>query len=66
MKIKSIPLQNYENHETHKIQRKNLENHENLIIPLQNHENHEVLRIHSQDNFRKWKINYSMPESRKS
>ena len=62
----SIPLQNYENQEVHKIQCNNIENNENLIIPLQNHENHEVLRIHSQDNFKKLKINYSIPELRKS
>ena len=48
-----MQFQKNENHEIHKIPRKNRENHENLNIPLQNHENHEVVRIHCLKNFKK-------------
>ena len=45
-----ITLQNYENHEIHKIPCQNNVNHENIIVPLQKHENNENHRISFQNN----------------
>ena len=45
----SITLQNYENHEIHKIPCQNHVNHENIIVPRQKHENNESHRIYFQN-----------------
>ena len=45
----NITLQNYENHEIHRIPCQNHENYKNIIISRQKHENNEIHRISFQN-----------------